>query len=77
MNITRSGLDTDKGPAEWFTGDVYIDPIAAAPAPARVRGNLVRFTPGLAPLGTRTRSARPSTSPKGSGSASGAAARSR
>ena len=46
MNITRSGLDTNKGPAEWFTGDVYLDPIAAGPAPARVRGNLVHFTPG-------------------------------
>ena len=46
MDITRSGLDTNKGPAEWFTGDVYLDPIAAARAPARVRGNLVHFTPG-------------------------------
>jgi quercetin dioxygenase-like cupin family protein len=46
MNITRSGLDTNKGPADWFTGDVYIDPIAAAPAPARVSGNVVHFTPG-------------------------------
>jgi quercetin dioxygenase-like cupin family protein len=46
MNITRSGLDTSKGPADWFTGDVYIDPIAAARAPARAQGNLVHFTPG-------------------------------
>jgi len=46
MNVTRSGLDTNKGPADWFTGDVYIDPIAAAHAPGRVQGNLVHFTPG-------------------------------
>jgi quercetin dioxygenase-like cupin family protein len=46
MQITRSGIDTGKGPAEWFTGDVYIDPVAAAPAPARVQANLVHFTPG-------------------------------
>ncbi len=46
MEITRSGLDTAKGPDDWFTGDVYIDPIAAAPAPARVQANLVHFTPG-------------------------------
>ena len=46
MNITRSGLDTNKGPAEWFTGDVYLDPIATGPTPAHVRGNLVHFTPG-------------------------------
>jgi quercetin dioxygenase-like cupin family protein len=46
MEITRSSIDTAKGPAEWFTGDVYIDAVAAAPAPARVQANLVHFTPG-------------------------------
>jgi quercetin dioxygenase-like cupin family protein len=46
MEITRSGGTTAKGPAEWFTGDVYIDAVAAAPAPGRVVANLVHFTPG-------------------------------
>src|SRR3981189_3647730 len=46
MEITRNGLDPVKGPEDWFTGDVYIDAVAAAPAPARVQGNLVHFTPG-------------------------------
>jgi quercetin dioxygenase-like cupin family protein len=46
MNITRHGLDTAKGPEDWFTGDVYIDAVAAAPAPARAQANLVHFTPG-------------------------------
>ena len=46
MQITRSNIDTVKGPADWFTGDVYIDAVAAAPSPARVQGNLVHFTPG-------------------------------
>src|SRR5215218_5326909 len=46
MQITRSSIDTGKGPEEWFTGDVYIDAVAAAPAPARVQANLVHFTPG-------------------------------
>src|SRR2546423_13231504 len=46
MEITRSGLETTKGPDNWFTGDVYIDPVAAAPAPGRVQANLVHFTPG-------------------------------
>jgi quercetin dioxygenase-like cupin family protein len=46
MEITRSSIDTAKGPAEWFTGNVYIDAVAAAPAPARVQANLVHFTPG-------------------------------
>jgi quercetin dioxygenase-like cupin family protein len=46
MEITRSSIDTAKGPGTWFTGDVYIDAVAAAPAPARVQANLVHFTPG-------------------------------
>ncbi|HEX4671647.1 MAG TPA: cupin domain-containing protein [Solirubrobacteraceae bacterium] len=46
MEIMRSGLDTGKGPEDWFTGDVYIDPVAAAPPPGRVQANLVHFTPG-------------------------------
>ena len=35
-----------KGPAEWFTGDVWIDAIARGEEPSRVRVNAVRFTPG-------------------------------
>ena len=46
MQITRSGPDTAKGPDTWFTGDVYIDAVAAAPAPARVLANVVHFAPG-------------------------------
>jgi quercetin dioxygenase-like cupin family protein len=46
MEITRSSIETLKGPCDWFTGDVYIDAVAAAPAPARVQANLVHFTPG-------------------------------
>ncbi len=37
---------TVKGPAVWFTGDVYFNEIARGEAPSRVRVNLVRFTPG-------------------------------
>jgi quercetin dioxygenase-like cupin family protein len=36
---------TAKGPAEWFTGDVYIDAIARGEEPSRVRVSAVRFTP--------------------------------
>jgi quercetin dioxygenase-like cupin family protein len=46
MEITRSRIDTAKGPDEWFTGDVYIDAVAAPRPPARVQANLVHFTPG-------------------------------
>jgi len=35
-----------KGPAEWFTGDVWIDGIAQGEEPSRVRVNAVHFTPG-------------------------------
>jgi quercetin dioxygenase-like cupin family protein len=46
MKITRSSLDTVKGPADWFTGDVYIDAVAAPEASARAAAALVHFTPG-------------------------------
>jgi quercetin dioxygenase-like cupin family protein len=46
MQLTRNSLDTNTGPAEWFTGTVYIDPIAAPAATARSAAALVRFTPG-------------------------------
>ena len=29
MHITRSTMNTQKGPSDWFTGDVYIDAVAA------------------------------------------------
>jgi quercetin dioxygenase-like cupin family protein len=45
VQITPSSISTAKGPAEWFTGDVYIDAVAAAPAPSRVQANLVHFMP--------------------------------
>jgi quercetin dioxygenase-like cupin family protein len=46
MQITRSSLDTTPGPADWFTGDVYVDTIAAPSPPARAAAALVHFTPG-------------------------------
>ena len=46
VQITRSSVATAKGPADWFTGDVHIDVVAAAPPPSRVTANLVHFMPG-------------------------------
>jgi quercetin dioxygenase-like cupin family protein len=46
MQITRSELETQKGPAEWFTGDVYIDTIATPAPPSRTAAAIVHFTPG-------------------------------
>jgi quercetin dioxygenase-like cupin family protein len=36
---------TVKGPAEWFTGDVFIDAIVRGEELSRVRVSAVRFTP--------------------------------
>ena len=47
MQITRNGSQPSrKGPAEWFTGTVRIDPLFQAPEPARVGGSHVTFEPG-------------------------------
>jgi quercetin dioxygenase-like cupin family protein len=46
MQITRSSIETAKGPSDWFTGDVYIDIIAANPEPSRANAAIVHFTPG-------------------------------
>jgi quercetin dioxygenase-like cupin family protein len=47
MEIWRVGSRASgKGPAEWFTGVVRVDPLFTAPAPARVAGALVTFEPG-------------------------------
>jgi quercetin dioxygenase-like cupin family protein len=46
MQITRNSVETVRGPAEWFTGDVYIDAVAAATDESRVQASNVHFTPG-------------------------------
>jgi quercetin dioxygenase-like cupin family protein len=46
MQITRSSIGTQKGPADWFTGDVYIDAVADPAATSTVAAALVHFTPG-------------------------------
>lgn len=47
MDITRSGTQpSGKGPADWFTGSVRIDPLASPPEPARVACAHVTFEPG-------------------------------
>ena len=47
MQIYRSGTrPSGKGPAEWFTGTVRIDPLFPVAAPGRAAGNAVTFEPG-------------------------------
>jgi len=47
MDIKRGGSQPSaRGPADYFTGTVRIDPLFQAPAPARVTGASVTFEPG-------------------------------
>ncbi len=47
MEIKPSGSQpSSKGPANYFSGTVRIDPLFDAPAPARGRGTSVTFEPG-------------------------------
>lgn len=47
MEIKRVGSrPSAKGPSEWFTGTVRIDPLFQSPDPARVQGASVTFEPG-------------------------------
>ena len=47
MEIKRAGTQpSGKGPSDWFTGTVRIDPLFTAPEPARAVGASVTFEPG-------------------------------
>jgi quercetin dioxygenase-like cupin family protein len=47
MEIQRAGSrPSGKGPEEYFTGTVRVDPLFSAPEPARVAGAHVTFEPG-------------------------------
>ncbi len=60
MEITRAGSQASgKGPGDWFTGTVRIDPLFQAAPPARAAAAAVTFEPGARtawhthPLGQR------------------------
>ncbi|MDH4438988.1 MAG: cupin domain-containing protein [Rhizobium sp.] len=47
MDIKRAGSQpSGKGPSDWFTGTVRIDPLFPVHEPARAAGNTVTFEPG-------------------------------
>ena len=47
MDIQRVGSrPSNRGPSEWFAGDVRIDPLFDRDEPARVGGAAVTFAPG-------------------------------
>ena len=46
MQLTRNSIETARGPADWFTGAVHIDAVAAPSAASRLSASSVHFTPG-------------------------------
>jgi quercetin dioxygenase-like cupin family protein len=46
VQVTRSGIETNQGPSDWFTGAVYLDQVAAPEGSSRVSASSVHFTPG-------------------------------
>jgi quercetin dioxygenase-like cupin family protein len=46
MQLTRNGTATAAGPADWFTGTVFIDTLATPSDASRLSASSVRFTPG-------------------------------
>jgi quercetin dioxygenase-like cupin family protein len=46
MQVTRSSVDTSPGPSDWFTGAVYLDPVATPSGSSRLSAVSVHFTPG-------------------------------
>jgi quercetin dioxygenase-like cupin family protein len=44
--VTSKERPSRKGPAEWFTGNVWIEEIAVNPEPSRLRAFRVSFEPG-------------------------------
>ena len=47
MKITKVGSQpSGKGPADWFTGTVRVDPLFQTPDPALVSGACITFEPG-------------------------------
>lgn len=46
MKVTRNSVATMIAQAEWFTGNVYVDALAAPEEGAAVSASAVHFTPG-------------------------------
>ena len=69
MQITRSSIETRKGSAAWFTGDVYVDAVAAPTETSTFAAALVHFTPGARTAWHTHPKGRRSSSPRAQGSA--------
>jgi quercetin dioxygenase-like cupin family protein len=46
IRVTRNSLETGRGPSEWFTGAVFVDPVAAPSDGSHLSASSVHFTPG-------------------------------
>jgi quercetin dioxygenase-like cupin family protein len=46
VQVTRNKIATAVGPNEWFTGAVYVDPVATPSGSSRISASSVHFTPG-------------------------------
>ena len=46
MQLTKNGIKTSAGPRDWFTGQVFIDAVAAPSGHSRLSASSVHFTPG-------------------------------
>ncbi len=46
MQIIRNSRKTGTGPSEWFTGSVFVDPVASPTGRSRLNASMVHFTPG-------------------------------
>lgn len=46
MEINRNSNQTADGPEGWFTGTVFIDPVAIPSGVSRLNASVVHFTPG-------------------------------
>jgi quercetin dioxygenase-like cupin family protein len=46
MQITKNSRETTAGPADWFTGAVYVDTVATPSEQSRLSASSVHFTPG-------------------------------
>jgi quercetin dioxygenase-like cupin family protein len=46
MQVIKNDVDTAPGPSDWFTGTVYLDPIATPSGPSRLSATSVHFAPG-------------------------------
>jgi quercetin dioxygenase-like cupin family protein len=46
MQIIRNTSETTTGPSDWFSGAVYLDPVATPSGTSRLSAANVHFTPG-------------------------------